>query len=481
MNDTTGRAETTRRTFLEVLERHRRDFDRPSSEAYWSESLETASRDELTAIQNDKLAALTPFLYENSRFYRRRFDSLGLLPSDIQSLDDLSKWPVVTSREMAEDAAAHPPFGTYSTMTEDVWTARGWMTFSTSGTSGRPRLFRFSHIDRQYMEWQNARALYAMDIRARDTVMLVGGFGPHVWHWGVTFALARLGAAMVPGGGLDAHGRARLIDRFRPTVLACTPSYAFHLGRVMKEEGFDPAASSVNTLFLGGEPAMGIPHTRARLAELWGARVTEFFGCTEAAPAAGGFGCTAQPDSGPVIWTHMMEDGQIWELVDPQTYAPVAPGTRGVLVCTNLHSESAPQLRFLVGDYTVFDYARCDCGRTHLRAMGCMMGRADDVINLRGIKMFPSQIEDAVRAIPGLGEEYEVVLSTDAHGLDIMTVRVEHGDYLTPDAVTRRLVDAVRAECEVRVGVEVLAPGTLAKTEFKAKRIRDRRNKTAGG
>jgi len=477
----TGRAEATRRVFLEVLERHRRDFERPASEDFWSPSLETASRDELTAIQNDKLRALTPFLYENSRFYRRRFDALGLTPDDIRSVEDLAKWPPVTSREMAEDAAAHPPFGTYSTMTEALWKARGWMAFSTSGTSGRPRLFRFSHIDRQYMEWQNARALYAMDIRARDTVMLVSGFGPHVWHWGVTFALPRLGAAMVPGGGHDARGRARLIDRFRPSVLACTPSYAFHLARVMKEEGFDPAASSVATLFLGGEPAMGIPHTRARLAALWGARVTEFFGCTEAAPAAGGFGCPAQPDSGPVIWTHLMEDGQIWELVDPETHQPVPAGERGVLVCTNLHSESAPQLRFLVGDYTIFDDRPCDCGRTHVRAMGCMTGRADDVINLRGIKMFPSQIEDAVRGIPGLGEEYEVVLSTDKHGLDIMTVRVEHADHAAPETVVRQVADAVRAECEVRVGVEVLPPGTLPRTEFKARRIRDTRNKTPGG
>ena len=124
--------------------------------------------------------------------------------------------------------------------------------------------------------------------------------------------------------------------------------------------------------------------------------------------------------------THLLEDVQVWETIDPQTQKPQRDGERGLTVCTNLNSESSPQLRFLVGDYATFDRSRCPCGRNHLRAVGSFAGRADDLINLRGIKMFPGQIEHAVRAIAGIGDEFEIVLATNADGLDVMTVRVEH-------------------------------------------------------
>ncbi len=465
------RADRTRRLWLETLERHRRDADAPAGEAHWSPALETCSRDELAAIQNDKLQALTPFLYENSGFYRRRFDRLGLAPTDIRTIDDLGRWPVVDKAEMMEDAAANPPYGTYSTIGEAEWADRGWMLFSSSGSTGAPRVFRYTHIDRGYWEWANARALHSMGIRRGDTVFPMVGFGPHVWIWGAMYAFARMGIAVIPGGGMDAEARARAIDRFRPTVIAGTPSYALYLGRTMERLGLDPRTSSVRTLFTGGEPAMGIDRTRERLGELWGCRTVEFYGCTEASPHVGGYSCAASVRPGETTFTHLMEDVQIWELVDPDDRAPVAEGERGLTVCTSLNSESSPQLRFLVGDYTVYDTGRCACGRSHVRAMGSFTGRADDLINLRGVKFFPSQIEQAVRSIDGVGDEFEIVLRTNADGLDVMDLRVEH-----PSAgIAGEIAQAVRSRCEVRVGVEVLAPDTLPKTEFKAKRVRDER------
>jgi phenylacetate-CoA ligase len=168
-----------------------------------------------------------------------------------------------------------------------------------------------------------------------------------------------------------------------------------------------------------------------------------------------------------------MEDVQVWELVDPETKQRVEEGGRGLTVCTSLNSESSPQLRFLVGDYAVFTTAPCACGRTHVRAVGAFAGRADELINLRGVKMYPVQLEEAVRAVPGIGDEYEIVLATNADGLDVMTVRVEHADASVSELVAKE----VRARCEVRGDVEVLAPGTLPKTEFKARRVRDTRRR----
>jgi phenylacetate-CoA ligase len=267
-----------------------------------------------------------------------------------------------------------------------------------------------------------------------------------------------------------------VVLRYRPTILLCTPSYALHLGRVMQELGADPARTAVRTLFLAGEPGVSISGTRRRIEELWGARIVEFYGCTEAAPHVGGFSCSAAR-VGDDVATHLLEDVQVWELVDAAGHRPVPDGERGLTVCTNLLSESSPQLRFLVGDYTVFDHAPCACGRTHVRAVGSFRGRADDLINLRGIKMFPVQIEDAVRAVPGAGDEFEIVLATKEDGVDVMTVRVEHTEFAAAAAIVERIAAEIRSRCEVRAAVEVLRPGTLPKTEFKAKRVRDLRSK----
>ena len=468
-----SRAEQTRVKWLETLERHKLDVLQPGSHDFWSPSLDCASRDNLIAIQNEKLAAVTPFLYENSEFYRRRFERLDLAPTDIKTVDDLHKWPVVEKSEMMSDATETPPFGTYSTLGEDLWKKRGWMMFSSSGSTGVPRVFRYSQIDRELWAWANARAMYSFGIRTSDTVLICSGYGPHVFAWGVQFGLAKMNVATIPGGGMTGEMRANIVDRFKPTVICGTTSYALHLGRVMEEMGLNPRKSNIRLLLVGGEPGTGVKNTRNRLQGLWDATMVEFYGCTEVSPHCGGYSCPAsdaQEDGS--ITTHLMEDIQIWELVDADTKATVEEGHRGLTVCTSLNSESSPQLRFLVGDYTSFNTATCPCGRSHVRAMGSFSGRADDLINLRGIKMYPIQIEEAVRSIDGIGDEYEIVLKTNKNDLDIMSVRVEHAEDVN-EAVQR----AIQTHCEVRVDVEILTPGTLPKTEFKANRVRDQRNK----
>jgi phenylacetate-CoA ligase len=239
--------------------------------------------------------------------------------------------------------------------------------------------------------------------------------------------------------------------------------------------GTDPRKTAVRTLFVAGEPGMSIAATRERIQDLWDARLVEFYGCTEASPHVGGFSCPHSQTPGGPVTTHLLEDVQVWETIDPQTRKPQRDGERGLTVCTNLNSESSPQLRFLVGDYATFDRSRCPCGRTHLRAVGSFAGRADDLINLRGIKMFPGQIEHAVRSVAGIGDEFEIVLATNADGLDVMTVRVEHH---AGDEIAAAVAEEIRSRCEVRSAVEVLAPGTLPRTEFKAARVKDRRGKS---
>ena len=266
-----------------------------------------------------------------------------------------------------------------------------------------------------------------------------------------------------------------MVDRFKPTVLTCTPSYALHLGRVMAEQGPRPGARArcAPSWWAASPPPASRERARGSRT-LWGARLVEFYGCTEVSPHCGGYSCPAS-DQGPgPVTSHLMEDTQIWELVDPDTRAPRAPrAARGLTVCTNLNSESSPQLRFLVGDYATFSTARCACGRTHVRAVGAFAGRADDLINLRGIKMYPVQLEEAVRAVPGVGDEYEIVLVDGRRG-------ARHhdgpGGARRPGRSPARVAQEIRSRCEVRArGRGAGAAGTLPKTEFKARRVRDLR------
>jgi phenylacetate-CoA ligase len=472
MTHPSNRAEQTRRTWMEVLDRYHEDRAEPLNERHWSEK-DTWSRERIREVQDDKLAAVAPFLYENSAFYRRRFDRLGLAPTDIASVDDLvARWPVVDKKEMMEDAVANPPYGTYTACGEAEWKDRGWMLFSSSGSTGVPRVFRYTHFDRKFWEQANARALYSGGLRKGDTAFPMVGFGPHVFAWGVQYTLARMGLPVIPGGGMDGKARAGIIKRFEPTTLVCTPSYALYLGRVMQEMGEDPSKSSVRWIVTGGEPFSGIEGTLRRIQELWGAMSLEFYGCTEASPHCGGYSCP-EYQKGEEPFIHLMEDIQVWETVDPETMEPVAEGERGLTVCTSLNSESSPQLRFLVGDYTRLSTDPCACGRNHVRAMGCMTGRADDLVNLRGIKFFPVQIEEAVRSVPGTGDEFQIRLTTREDGLDVMTVLVEHPDQAAGEIVANE----IRSRCEIRCQVEVLTPDTLPKTEMKAKRVFDERSK----
>jgi phenylacetate-CoA ligase len=472
MTHPTSRAEETRTAWKAVLEKYHEDRETPLNENYWSEK-DTWSRDRIRAVQDEKIAAVAPFLYENSDFYRRRFDRLGVAPTDLRDVDSMiANWPVVTKQEMMEDAEAHPPYGTYTTCGEEEWADRGWMLFSSSGSTGTPRVFRYTHFDRQYWEQANARALYSGGLRKGDSGLPMVGFGPHVFAWGVQYTLAKMGLPVVPGGGMDGQARAGMIERFNPTTLICTPSYLLYLGRVMQDMGKDPAKTSVKWLVTGGEPFSGVSGTLERIQDLWGAKSLEFYGCTEASPHCGGYSCPEYQE-GDEPFIHLMEDIQVWETVDPNGLNPVAEGERGLTVCTNLNSESSAQLRFLVGDYTRLSHEPCACGRNHVRGMGCLTGRSDDLINLRGIKFFPVQIEEAVRAYPGTGDEFQIRLTTKDDGLDVMTVVVEHPDQGKSDEIAK----AIRSHCEIRCAVEVVAPDTLPKTEMKAKRVFDERNK----
>ena len=264
--------------------------DAPGSERHWAPELDCASRDELAALQSDKLRVAVRYMYERSPLFRGKCAEKGLEPGDVRGIEDLSSLPTTAKEDMSRDLDERPPWGTYTAVDDELWMTSGWQLFQTSGTTSAARPFRYTHFDRELWAWTDARALYAMGLRSgQDSVMLCFGYGPHVAMWGLHYALNLMHIPIVTGGGLDTRARAGMIERCQPTTLACTPSYALYLAATLQDLGTSPAESSVNRLICMGE-AMP-PATEERIRSLWESAVDQFYGCTEAAPSCGGYTC----------------------------------------------------------------------------------------------------------------------------------------------------------------------------------------------
>ncbi|MGH7905908.1 MAG: phenylacetate--CoA ligase family protein [Candidatus Binataceae bacterium] len=471
----TGRRLNSAERWTAVLRKYMRGLNEPGGKRYWAPDFETAPRTKIRDIQNEKLAAMLPYLYEHSPFYRARFGVNKLRPADIKTVADLIKFPITTKHDMTENVNAFAPWGTYTTVDERRWRESGWMVFSTSGTTATPRPFRYTQLDRELWAITSARSMYAMGIRAGDFGLTCTTYNPHVFFWSVHYGWNLMRVGIIPGG-VPTERRVAMIENFKPTVIAATPSYALHLANAMREAGFDPARSSIKRLVCAGEPASGIPSTRKRIEQTWNAQFHDVYGCTEAVPAGWAFTCEQGLEADPVS-THVPEDLQIWETVDPRTFEPVAEGERGLTVVTNLNSEGSPQLRFLIGDFTILDQGRCVCGRTLARARGGFVGRADDMLNVRGITLFPTAIEEVVRGFDAVGDEFQIVLETEGV-MDTLTIVAETAEALSAgdgDELRVRLAAEISRRCEIRPRVELVAAGSLPKTEFKAKRVIDRR------
>lgn len=449
-----------------AIERHRPNPDGAGDDTYWEPELETGSREQLRAVQGEKLPLAVAYMAEHSPMYTAKLSEAGIEPGDVRGIDDLQRLPVVTKDDMSRTIEASPPWGTFTAVDDARWMSDGWQVFNTSGTTAAPRAFRYTQRDREWWSWADARAAYAMGIRrGKDVGMMLFGYAPHVAMWGLHHALLKMGVPQLAAGSLPTAMRAQTIDRMRPTVIACTPSYALHIGSAMREMGIDPARTAVRIVIVMGE---ALPEASERMiAEMWDAEVHQFYGCTEAAPSCGGYTCTAGK-------LHFLEDTHILETLDPDTWEPVPDGTPGVSVVTNLMSEASPQVRFVVGDYTTLSYEGCDCGRTHVIAEGGFSGRADDLLNIRGVTLFPSAVEDVVRAMPALGEEFKITVTTEGV-LDelILTVEDRHGT--DREALSQTVVTAFQSQLELRPVVEVVDYGTLPRPEMKAARVDDRR------
>jgi phenylacetate-CoA ligase len=278
---------------------------------------------------------------------------------------------------------------------------------------------------------------------------------------------------------MNTQRRALFIHAYEPTVLACTPSYALYLGRAMEELGYSPEDSSIRLVITAGEPGPCVPSTKQRIESLWGAKLHDDFGCTEVAMTPFGYTCEHEVNQAErPANVHLMEDAYIPEVVHPETYEPVKDGEEGVLVVSNLFSESQPILRFLMGDLTALTKDPCACGRTHARAIGGLRGRADGLVKIRGIAFFPSTIEDSIRRHPDLGDEFQVEI-TRINDMDRVKIIVEPKSAIPKDSYTEprvRLERDLKGLLGINVEVDLVPFGTLPRTSSKSQRVNDLRD-----
>lgn len=461
-----------------LVQRHVQDANAPRTARIWAPDLEQAPRDQLAAMQLEKARAAYALLWAHSPFYRAKFERAGLGDDVLRNYADLRRVPITRPEEWVVDQESHSPWGSFSPLRDADWIERGWMMFSTSGTKARvPRLFRHTTFDREQWTWHGARALYAMGVRRGDIALNCSAYGTSVAYWGLHYALNHMGIPVISGAGATSERRAMLIDHCRPTVLLATPSYVLTLGREMEAAGLSPRDSSVRLLVCAGEPGPCVPATKKRIEELWGAVVHDDFGCTEVAMSPLGYTCDAQAARTDGVDVHLMEDQYIVEVLDPVTHEPVPDGTRGTLVVSNLFSEAQPILRFAMGDWIAITRDVCACGRTHARALGGLQGRSDDLLKIKGLKFFPAALEDAIRAVPELGDEFRIEISR-VDDADRVTITVEPASGTTRDALDRRIPAIVR-RLKSALGIEVAVVGvdggTLPRVMAKAKRLFDLR------
>ena len=427
---------------------------------YLHPEFEKLTRSEIEALQTERLKK-TVRQCMNSEFYRRRFAESHIDPDDIRSLSDLSRIPFTTKQDLRDSY----PFGMSA-----VPLSRVVRLHSSSGTTGTPTVIL--HTQRDLDEWANAvaRCLYMVGLRPGDIFQNSSGYGMFTGGLGFQYGAERLGMLTVPAAAGNTKRQIKFITDFGTTALHAIPSYAGRLYEVMEEMGIDPRRDThLRTLIIGAEPHS--EEQRRRIEQMLGVKAYNSFGMSEMCGPGVAFECTEQ--NGLHIW----EDYYIVEIVDPMTLEPVLEGEVGELVLTTINREAMPLLRYRTRDLTRILPGECPCGRHHLR-LDRMKGRSDDMIILKGVNIFPIQIETVLMQFAELGNDYLITL-TNEEANDLMTVEVElnafSDDYRRLQVLTKEITRQLKDEILITPVVRLVSKGSLPKQEGKAVRVRDLR------
>jgi len=429
---------------------------------YWNPHIERMPKEELDKLQEERLKSMVRYVYEHSPFYRKRFKEGGVAPEDIRDLSDLTKLPFTYKVDLRNTY----PTGMFSLPGNQVVRYH-----VSSGTTGKPTVVGYTKDDIEMWSDSLARALTSIGLGRGDVIQIGYGYGLFTGGLGLHYGAEKIGATVLPTGTGNTERQIMLMQDLGSTAIACTPSYFLHISEVAEKMGVSIRDDTkLRVGVFGAEPWSN--ETRRRIEENTGIKAYDIFGTSE---MSGPLFTECQEQNGIHVWA----DQFLIEAIDPDTGEQLEDGEQGELVITTLSKWAIPLIRYRIGDLTVIDSEPCSCGRTHPRLLR-ILGRTDDMIVVRGINVFPSQVESVLMNIPEVGDHYQIIV--DRKGpLDIMTIMVELsesgfsdkiGDLMT---LSRNISKQLKGVLNIVASVELVETGTIPRSEGKAQRVIDKR------
>ncbi len=440
-----------------------------SSQKYWNPFLETLPREKIRALQLEKFKKIFRWTYEHSKFHRGLYDKAGITPEDIHSFEDIRRAPTV-EKSMMRDVQRKDPFPYGDALCvplEEVAEFR-----QTSGTTGQPVYQADTWQDWEWWAESWAYILWAQGYRPSDRVFLPFGYNVFVAFWAGHYAVEKIGAEIVPGGVLDTQARILKIQELKCTAMMATPTYVLGMADTARSMGIDPRSLSIRRITCAGEPGASIPATKKRMEEAWNAKVFDHAGATE----IGAWSYECEDQSGGL---HVNEPFFLVEIQDVDTGEYIEePGRRGKMIITALDRMAQPCVRFDAKDIIEWAPDPCSCGRTFRTIKGGVVGRADDITKVKGVLLAPSAIEEVVRGMDGLANEFEVIVDKIGD-IDRITLKIEivTGRENDRKTIEAGLKDQLRLKTNLGYNLEFHDYGTLPRYDVKAKRFKDLRQK----
>ncbi len=429
----------------------------------FNEEFETLPREALEALQLKRLQQVVSRVYHTVGFYKRTFDEAGVTPDDIKSLDDIRRLPFTVKQDLRDNY----PFGLFTVPMSNIVRLH-----ASSGTTGKPTVVAYTRRDIE--TWSNliARSFVAAGLTSNDIIHNAYGYGLFTGGLGVHYGAERLGASVIPMSGGSTKKQIMLLQDFGPTAICCTPSYALYLAEQGEEMGVDMRSLRLRVGILGAEPWS--EKMRREVEERLGVTALDIYGLSEIIGPGVAMECIEGRNG-----LHVFEDHFIVETINPETGEPVPYGEPGELVFTTLTKEAFPLIRYRTRDLSRLMKEPCKCGRTHVR-MARVSGRSDDMLVIRGVNVFPSQIESVLLSIEGLDPHYQLIVDREGT-LDTLEIQVEMSEGLFSDEIKtlqnieRRITKDIKDYLGVTAKVKLVGSKTLERSEGKARRVVDRR------
>lgn len=428
----------------------------------WNPERECAGREQMHELQSKQLSMMIQRMYDHVPFYRNQFKEKSIEPGDIKSIDQLNMLPFTTKADLRDNY----PFGLFTVPQNDVVRIH-----ASSGTTGKPTVVGYTQQDIDIWAEVVARSLTMAGVHCGDTIQIAYGYGPFTGGLGLHYGAEKVGATVIPISSGNTKKQLQFMTDFNASVLACTPSYAAHLGESIQKEGIAPEDIKLHTGIFGAEPWS--VEMRREIEKLLNIKAYDIYGLSEVIGPGVSMECECQ------CGNHVFEDHFIPEIIHPDTLEPLPDGEIGELVFTTVSKEAMPLLRYRTRDLTRLHREKCDCGRTLVRMEKCL-GRSDDMLIIRGVNVFPSQVESVLMEESVTSTHYQLIVRRE-NNLDTLEVQVEIDERNWSDSIRelekirRRIEHNIKSLLGITAIIRLVEPNSIARSEGKAQRIIDYR------